>query len=85
MSIMKLLQQAQGGQGLAQLAQQFGLDEGKAQELTQAAMKMGEQIYKQEQEAAPAGDAAEEAASEGDDDEDVVDAEFSEVDDEKKG
>ncbi len=35
MSIMKLLQQAQGGQGLSQLAQQFGLDEGKAQELTQ--------------------------------------------------
>ncbi|MEM1050839.1 MAG: molecular chaperone DnaK [Pseudomonadota bacterium] len=57
----------------------------KAQELTQAAMKMGEQIYKQEQEAqanesAPSDDtsAAEEA------DEDVVDAEFSEVDDEKK-
>jgi hypothetical protein len=35
MSIMKLLEQAQGGQGLGQLAQQFGLDEGKAQELTQ--------------------------------------------------
>ncbi|MEO1222497.1 MAG: hypothetical protein AAFY42_14380, partial [Pseudomonadota bacterium] len=57
----------------------------KAQELTQAAMKMGEQIYKQEQEAqaaeTPGSDetsAAEEA------DEDVVDAEFSEVDDEKK-
>jgi molecular chaperone DnaK len=57
----------------------------KAQELTQAAMKMGEQIYKQEQEAqateSPGSDdtsAAEEA------DEDVVDAEFSEVDDEKK-
>ena len=35
MSIMKLLEQAQGGQGLSQLANQFGLDESKAQELTQ--------------------------------------------------
>ncbi|WP_245306269.1 DUF937 domain-containing protein [Roseovarius aestuariivivens] len=35
MSIMKLLQQAQGGQWLAQLAQQFGLDESTAQQLTQ--------------------------------------------------
>ena len=35
MSIMKLLEQAQGGQGLSQLASQFGLDESKAQELTQ--------------------------------------------------
>lgn len=34
MSIMKLLQQAQGGQGLSQLASQFGLDETKAQALT---------------------------------------------------
>ncbi len=61
----------------------------KAQELTQAAMKMGEQIYKQEQEAGAAaeGDAAdgEEAASEEDADEEVVDAEFSEVDEDKKG
>ena len=30
MSIMKLLEQAQGGQGLSQLASQFGLDESKA-------------------------------------------------------
>lgn len=51
MSIMKLLEQAGGGQGLAQLAGQFGLDEGKAQELTnmlapaigQAAKKRAEQ------------------------------------------
>ncbi|BDI61131.1 molecular chaperone DnaK [Qipengyuania nanhaisediminis] len=59
----------------------------KAQELTQAAMKMGEQIYKQEQEAAPAGDGAdgEEPAGEEETDEDVVDAEFSEVDEDKKG
>ena len=35
MSIMKLLQQAQGGQGLSQLASQFGIDDAKAQELTQ--------------------------------------------------
>lgn len=35
MSIMKLLQQAQGGQGLGQLAAQFGLDQGAAEQLTQ--------------------------------------------------
>ncbi|KEO91426.1 molecular chaperone DnaK [Erythrobacter longus] len=56
----------------------------KAQELTQAAMKMGEQIYKQEQEAGADGsDAGEDAGSADEADEDVVDAEFSEVDDEK--
>ena len=33
MSIMKLLQQAQGGQGIAQLAAQLGLDEAKANQL----------------------------------------------------
>ena len=56
----------------------------KAQELTQAAMKMGQQIYEREQaqgaDAAAAG-ATEEAAPR----EDVVDAEFSEVDEDKKG
>jgi molecular chaperone DnaK len=57
----------------------------KAQELTQAAMKMGEQIYKQEQEAGAGSEAGEEAAAEEDSDEDVVDAEFSEVDEDKKG
>jgi len=58
----------------------------KAQELTQAAMKMGEQIYKQEQEAAPeGGDAGAETASDENADDDVVDAEFSEVDEDKKG
>jgi len=58
----------------------------KAQELTQAAMKMGEQIYKQEQEAAPEGGDAggEDASGEEEADEDVVDAEFSEVDEDKK-
>ncbi|MEB8389225.1 DUF937 domain-containing protein [Rhodobacteraceae bacterium KMM 6894] len=35
MSIMKLLQQAQGGQGLSELANQFGLDQGTAEKLTQ--------------------------------------------------
>jgi len=35
MSIMKLLQQAQGGQGLGQLASQLGLDQGTADQLTQ--------------------------------------------------
>lgn len=34
MSIMKLLQQAQGGQGISQLAAQLGLDEAKANQLT---------------------------------------------------
>ena len=57
----------------------------KAQELTQAAMKMGQQIYEREQAAgadAAAAGAGEEAAAT---DEDVVDAEFSEVDEDKKG
>ncbi len=34
MSLLNLLQQAQGGQGLGQLASQFGIDPGKAEELT---------------------------------------------------
>ncbi len=34
MSLIKLLAQAQGGQGLSQLASQFGLDESKAGELS---------------------------------------------------
>ncbi|MBU2033305.1 MAG: Hsp70 family protein, partial [Alphaproteobacteria bacterium] len=57
-----------------------------AQELTQVAMKMGQTIYEQEQaKAAPAdGEAAGGDAGSGD--EDVVDAEFSEVDeDSNKG
>jgi molecular chaperone DnaK len=55
----------------------------KAQALTEAAMKMGQQIYEQQQAAGPdaAADAAEGAPAE----EDVVDAEFSEVDEDKKG
>ncbi|WGI21568.1 DUF937 domain-containing protein [Amylibacter sp. IMCC11727] len=35
MSLMNLLQQAQGGQGLSQLASQFGIDEGQANQLTE--------------------------------------------------
>ncbi|WP_285709939.1 molecular chaperone DnaK [Erythrobacter oryzae] len=54
----------------------------KAQALTQSAMKMGQQIYEAQQSAGPEGEAAaaEEAPAE-----DVVDAEFSEVDEDKKG
>ncbi len=55
----------------------------KAQALTQSAMKMGQQIYEQQQAAGP--DAEAEAAAEKPVDEDVVDAEFSEVDEDKKG
>jgi len=35
MSILRMLQQAQGGQGLGQLATQLGLDEGQANSLTE--------------------------------------------------
>ncbi|PZT92202.1 MAG: molecular chaperone DnaK [Citromicrobium sp.] len=56
----------------------------KAQDLSQSAMKMGQSIYEQEQASAgadaPQGDAGAENAS----DEDVVDAEFSEVDEDAK-
>jgi molecular chaperone DnaK len=55
----------------------------KAQALTQAAMKMGQQIYESQQAAGPEGEG--EAAGEQGADEDVVDAEFSEVDEDKKG
>ena len=60
----------------------------KAQALTEAAMKMGQQIYEKEQAQgapgeAPTGGAA--AGSEGGSEEDVVDAEFSEVDEDNKG
>ena len=55
----------------------------KAQALTQSAMKMGQQIYEAQQAAGP--DAAAETAGEAAAEEDVVDAEFSEVDEDKKG
>ena len=60
----------------------------KTEALTQAAMKLGQAMYEQQQaeSAASAGAGGEEAAAEAaPTDEDVVDAEFSEVDDENKG
>ncbi len=58
----------------------------KSQALTEAAMKMGQQIYEKEQaEGAAAGDSGDgDASSDASDDEDVVDAEFSEVDEDNK-
>jgi molecular chaperone DnaK len=58
----------------------------KTQALTEVAMKMGQQIYEKEQ-ANPQGAAAAGGAAAGSEagGEDVVDAEFSEVDDENKG
>ncbi len=57
----------------------------KTNALAQAAMKLGEAMYKAQQEqAAPAGEAGADASS-AQPDEEVVDAEFSEVDDENKG
>lgn len=55
----------------------------KSQALTEVAMKMGQAIYEKEQAAAasPGADAPEKTAA----DEDVVDAEFSEVEEENKG
>ncbi|MEO0644463.1 MAG: Hsp70 family protein, partial [Pseudomonadota bacterium] len=55
----------------------------KAQALTEAAMKMGQQIYEAEQAAGPSAEDAPSENSAADDD--VVDAEFSEVDEDKKG
>jgi len=52
----------------------------KGEALTNAAMKMGQAIYERDQQAA-----ASPAAEQPEADEEVVDAEFSEVDDEKKG
>ncbi|QDM40083.1 molecular chaperone DnaK [Altererythrobacter sp. TH136] len=56
---------------------------GKAQALTDLAMKLGQAIYSQEQASAQGSDGTE-AASESSSDEDVVDAEFSEVDEDAK-
>ncbi|MCB2048461.1 MAG: Hsp70 family protein, partial [Novosphingobium sp.] len=53
----------------------------KAQALTQVAMKMGQAIYEKEQ--AEAASPGADAGSAGDDE--VVDAEFSEVDEDSKG
>ncbi len=54
----------------------------KAQALTEQAMKLGQVIYEKEQAAAAAPD-GEGGASAGAADDDVVDAEFSEVDENK--
>src|SRR3546814_913003 len=57
--------------------------EAKTQALAQSAMKLGEAVYKSEQ--ASAETAEEPSTSSTSGEEEVVDAEFSEVDDEKKG
>jgi ribosomal protein S20 len=59
----------------------------KAQALAQVAMKLGQAIYEKEQAAGAAAGGAETGAATGSEagGEDVVDAEFSEVDDENKG
>ncbi len=57
----------------------------KAQALTDVAMKMGQQIYSQEQASAEAPTDGAAAGSEGGSEEEVVDAEFSEVDEDAKG
>jgi molecular chaperone DnaK len=56
----------------------------KSQSLTDLAMKMGQQIYQQEQASAADAPAGSAGGSEGGDEE-VVDAEFSEVDEDNKG
>ena len=57
----------------------------KTEALAQASMKLGEEIYKAEAEAAEDGDSpAEEAAAADSDDADVVDADFEEVDDDQQ-
>ena len=56
----------------------------KTNTLAQASMKLGEAMYKQQQEAQNAPGAGGEGAAPGEKKEDVVDAEFTEVDDDKK-
>jgi molecular chaperone DnaK len=48
-------------------------------------MKLGEAMYKAQQAGDAAADAAADGAGNGPKDDNVVDAEFSEVDDDKKG
>src|SRR5690606_17642338 len=59
----------------------------KAQALTDLAMKMGQQIYEKDQAAAaaPGGEGGDTSESGSAGDEEVVDAEFSEVDEDNKG
>jgi molecular chaperone DnaK len=56
----------------------------KTNTLAQASMKLGEAMYKQQQEAQGAPGAGGDGATSGEKKEDVVDAEFTEVDDDKK-
>ena len=56
----------------------------KTNALAQASMKLGEAMYKQQQEAQSAPGAGGDGAASGEKKEDVVDAEFTEVDDDKK-
>ena len=56
----------------------------KAEDLSQSAMKMGQSIYEQEQANAASAAPEGEAASDGGAEEEVVDAEFSEVDEDAK-
>ena len=56
----------------------------KANALAQASMKLGEAMYKQAAEQQQAGDAGGASAGGDGKKEDVVDAEFTEVDDDKK-
>ncbi len=56
----------------------------KSNALAQVAMKLGQAIYEQEQASGGAADAANAAAEEAPADDNVVDAEFSEVDEDKK-
>jgi molecular chaperone DnaK len=56
----------------------------KTNALAQASMKLGEAMYKQQQEAQNASTAGGDGAASGEKKEDVVDAEFTEVDDDKK-
>jgi molecular chaperone DnaK len=56
----------------------------KTNALAQASMKLGEAMYKQQQEAQGAPGTGDDGAASGEKKEDVVDAEFTEVDDDKK-
>ena len=55
----------------------------KSAELTAAVMKMGEAIYKDAGAAEEGADAPDTASGASDDDEDIVDAEFEDVDEDK--
>jgi molecular chaperone DnaK len=57
----------------------------KTEALAQASMKLGEAMYKAQQAGDAAADAAADGAGNGPKDDNVVDAEFSEVDEDKKG